>query len=83
MTDRIVYLVTNSGMDGRAKEHIDFADYSESARDKWYEKLGKNRCYYSKTKRIVETIPATKQALARINGLDRLLLGIEMKPIDK
>jgi len=73
--DKIVYTISSYGEDGRAPESIVVASFSEKYIDHSLNNL-KFPNYYSKNKRIVEVKSATKQALARINGLDRLLLGI-------
>jgi len=73
--DKIVYLIVDHGVEGREKESINVASFSEKYINHTLGNL-KFPNYYSKTKRIVEVDSATKQALSRINGLDRLLLGI-------
>ena len=79
MTDKIVYLVVDHGMDGRASEKVMFASYSEVIRDTWFNK-NPNRNYYGKTKRIVEVETETNRAMRRLDGVERLLLNLEQRP---
>jgi len=80
MTDKIAYLITDHGEDGRAAETIMFASYDEQERDVTYN-ASKNKNYYSKTKRIVEIEHTTKQALAKLNGVHRLMLNLDQRVI--
>lgn len=82
MTDRIAYLVTDHGVDGRDKEHIVFASFDEQEANDWYNG-NPNKAYYSQTKRIIEVEKETKQAMAKLNGVHRMLLGIEQRPNKK
>jgi len=83
MTDKIAYLVTESGMDGMGKMNITFASFDETARDAWYDAKGNNKCYYSKSKRIIEVEKEHKQAMAKLDGVQRLLLDIDQRPSTK
>lgn len=78
MTDKIVYLVTDHGMDGRGHESILFASFDEQARDRWFDGC-KNKAYFSKTKRIIEVEKELKQTLAKLNGIHRLMLSIPQR----
>jgi very-short-patch-repair endonuclease len=73
---RIAFLITSSGVDGREKTHIERAFWDEKARDESLEK-DKNKNYYCKDEKIVDFEVAKKELLADLNGLDKLLLGIE------
>ena len=73
--DKIVYTISSYGEDGRAPESIVVASFNENYINKTIKNL-KFPNYYSKNKRIVEVESAAKQALAKIDGLDRLLLEI-------
>jgi len=79
MTDKIVYTVTESGMDGRAPTSIRFASFDKEVRDLWDDGQGKNKCYYSKARQIVDIEHETKQALAKLDGLQRLMLNIAQR----
>jgi len=80
MTDKIAYLITEHGVDGRAAETIVFASYDEQERDGVYD-ASKNKNYYSKTKRIVEVEHETKQALAKLNGVHRMMLNLDQRAL--
>jgi len=78
MTDKIVYLITDHGIDGREPESILFATYdSQECEDVF--NGSKNKAYYSKTKRIVEVEKATSQAMAKLDGIQRLMLDIDQR----
>ena len=79
MTDSIVYIVTESGVDGRAPTNTVFASFDQEERDEWYEAKGKNKGYYNKSKRIVEIEHEFKQALAKLDGVQRLLLNVAQR----
>lgn len=79
MTDRIVYLVTESGMDGRGKLNVTFASFDKEERDNWLNSKGANKCYYSTAKRIIEIEHKFKQALAKLDGIDRLMLTVAQR----
>lgn len=80
--DKIVYLVTDHGIDGRDKENIMFASYDEQKANDWFEE-NPNKAWYTKTKRIVEIEQDSKKALAKLDGLERLLLNIQQRPSTK
>jgi hypothetical protein len=80
MTDKIIYLITDNGVDGRAQTSVIFASYDEQERDATYD-ISRNKAWYNKAKRIVEVERETKQALAKLDGVGRLLLDIEQKEI--
>lgn len=76
--DKIVYLVTDYGVDGRAPESIVYASFDRLQRDKYFDNL-KFGYYYSKAKRIIDTEHERKQALAKLNGVYKLVLGIDQE----
>ena len=80
--DKIVYLITDYGVEGRAPESITYASFDKSQRDKYYDSL-KFSSYYSKAKRIIDTEHERKQALAKLNGVHKLVLSIaqEILPV--
>lgn len=80
MADRIVYIITESGCDGRAPETIIFASYNESVRDLTFDK-SKNKNFFSKAKRIIEVEYIRKQGLAKLDGVHRLILGHAQRTI--
>jgi hypothetical protein len=79
MTDKIVYTVTENGVDGRAPTTVMFASFDEQERDKWYESKANNKAWYSKSKQIVEIENELKQALAKLDGIHRLMLNIKQR----
>jgi len=79
-TDKIVYTISDSGMDGRSPPKDIFAAYDKDERDDVYE-ASKNKSWYAKGKRIVEVEPEQKQALAKLDAVQRLLLDVEQKEL--
>jgi hypothetical protein len=75
MTDKIVYLVTDSGMDGSAPAVAIFASYDEHERDIWHE-TDKNKAYHSVSKRIVEVEKEEAKAIRKLDAVDKLLLDL-------
>lgn len=82
MADVIVYTAENYGMDGRDKRSIAFASFIKAERDKWLED-NPNRAYYSENKFIADTVSDHRQALSKLNGLDRLFLELPQRPSNK
>ena len=76
--DRIVYIVTSSGEDGRAKTKVEFASFDKAEAKDYYGNLKYSK-YYSLGKKIVEVGHETKQALAKLDGVQRLMLGLEQR----
>ncbi len=80
MSDKIVYTITESGVDGRGPTNVVFATWREQLRDNTLDNISSsNRGWYSKGKHIVEIESATKQALAKLDGVQKLLLDIDQK----
>lgn len=73
---QIVYLITSNGVDGRGKESIDFAVFNEETRNNAFNAFHKYKTYYSKVDRIIDVELQQKQSLAKLNALDKLLIGI-------
>ncbi len=80
MSNKIVYLITDSGVDGREQTKVIYASYDEQERDKVHE-ASKNKNWHAKSMRIAEVERETKQALAKLDGISRLLLGLDQKDI--
>lgn len=76
MTDKIVYLVTSHDVDGRGPERIEYASYSKTERNAWHEK-SRNKNYYSLTQRIVDMDQQFRASSAKLDALDRLVLGLD------
>ena len=79
-TDKIVYTITDNGMDGRSPTSTIYATFDKDERDEVYDD-SKNKAWYGKEKRIVEIEPETKQALAKLDAVQRLLLDVEQKEL--
>jgi len=75
MAKVIIYTAVESGMDGRGKARNVFASYSEKERDTWFEQ-SKNKNFYRKDEGIFETEKTQSSALAKLDAVDRLSLGI-------
>lgn len=76
MSDRIVYLATDYGVDGRDKRRIVHAAWSMEALTK---KLDKDpaKAWRNVEKEIADTDAVRKAALAKLNGLDKLVLEVD------
>lgn len=81
MSKRIAYLITSNDVDGRGPTVIEQAFWDEQDRDTAFNGKPENvRCYLGKREQIVDEEPTKKAALAKLNGLDRLLLGLGQSP---
>lgn len=78
--DKIVYLVTDHGVDGRERESIVFASFDAEDVNIFFDSL-KYPNYYSRTKRIIDTDRELKRALTKLDGVHRLVLGIEQREL--
>jgi hypothetical protein len=75
MAKRIAYLIADNGVDGREKTTILFATWDEQQRDTVHENSA-NKNWQHKAEEIVDETVARTQALAKLNGIDRLILGL-------
>lgn len=73
---KIAYLITDEGIDGREPKSICSATWDETARDQLLS-IDKSKAYRSVSEVIVDEDKARAQALAKLNGIDRLVLGLE------
>jgi hypothetical protein len=73
MAKHIAYLIVDNGIDGREPDRIVEAHWDEGERDRAFAQ-NKNKAYYHKSESIVDVDKATSAAIAKLNGLDRLLL---------
>lgn len=76
---QIVYVATDSGIDGRAPEKVLYAAFDEQTRDNLVA-ADKSRNWRGKKEVIVDVSLARKQALAKLDGIDRLVLGLKPWP---
>lgn len=76
---RIVYTAIDSGVDGRGQTTTLYASFNEQERDSMINAdAGKAR--RSKHECIIDPGVAYQQALAKLNGIDRLVLGLKPWP---
>lgn len=73
---QIAYLVIDNGIDGREKDTVVEAFWNEGERNAFINQ-SPNKGYYSTGEKIVDVEVDTKAAMAKLNGLDRLLLGVK------
>ena len=76
-----IFLIVDHGIEGREPESIQFAFTDETERDQFYEKHP-NKPYFSMVDRVVDLEAHRKEALGKLNGLDKLALNLqdESKP---
>lgn len=72
---RIAYVITSSGEDGRAPKEIEKAFWHEHERDKAFDK-DRNKAYLSKEDIIVDADKAKAEAMTKLDGLEKLVLGL-------
>ncbi len=76
MAKKIAYTITSNGIDGREPTVIGEAFWDEGQRDiAWNQLEPDQRTWLSKGELIVDVDKAVKEAVAKLNGLDRLVLG--------
>jgi hypothetical protein len=75
MSKIIVYTVIDNGIEGRSKDTIVFAEADETLRDDWFNKA-KNKAWYRKSEQIVNVEVAKKEALSKLNGIEKMLLNL-------
>lgn len=75
---QIVYTVTSNGIDGREPTTVVQAFLDEEERNRMLN-ASKNKNWRSKGEMIVDMELARKQALAQLDGLERLVLGLEQR----
>lgn len=76
---RIVYVVNDNGIDGRAPTRTLYASFDEKERDAMLEK-DKAKPWRSTDEVIIDDVVAKNQALAKLDGIDRLVLGLSAWP---
>lgn len=75
MAKQIVYLVTQNGVDGREPTSQVAAFFDEGERDNFVA-TSKNKNWYSTEEKIIDVDAAYKKALAKLNEVDKLVLGL-------
>lgn len=73
---KIIYFIGESGMDGMQKEKILFASFDEQETKTQYNQA-KYKNWYRLGEKIIDVEKETKQTLAKLNGVDKLLLNIK------
>lgn len=76
---RIVYCVTGSGMDGMGETKVLYASFSEFERDKMLA-ADKSKAHRSVSEFIINTNAIHRTALSKLDGVDRLVLGLPTWP---
>lgn len=76
---RIVYTATASGVDGLGMPKPLYASFDEKTRDAMVES-DKAKNWRSKSECIIDPAVAYQQALSKLNGVDRLVLGLKPWP---
>ena len=79
MTKRIVYIATDSGIDGREPERVLYAAWTEQERDEMLQ-ADKSKAWRRPTEKIIDEDVAKRQALAKLDGIDRLVLDLPAWP---
>ena len=75
MAKRIVYLVTQNGVDGREPTSQVAAFFDEATRDNFIA-TSANKMWYSTEEKIIDEAVAYKKAAAKLNEVDKLVLGM-------
>jgi hypothetical protein len=72
---KIAYIATDNGIDGMEKTSILYATFDEEEL-KAIHNRDKSKAWRRLTEQIVDVDKAKEQALAKLNGIDRLVLGL-------
>jgi hypothetical protein len=75
MAKRIAYTISSSGVDGREPKRIEKAFWNEDVRNKEFDN-DPNKNYLTKGEQIVNEDEARKTALAKLDGIDTLILNL-------
>lgn len=79
MSKKIVYVATDSGVDGCAPTKVMYAAFDEAERDTMLE-ADKSKAWRGTSEVIVDVEAARKKALTKLDGIDRLVLGLPAWP---
>ena len=72
---KIVYTAIDNGVDGLGKSNVRFANFDEDALKKFHNDHP-NKNWLRLSEEIVDTEERKKKALAKLDGIDKLVLGI-------
>lgn len=75
----IAYCVNDNGVDGREPTKILYATLTERNRDELLA-ADKGKDYRSTSEEIIDKAEAIQKALGKLNGIDRMVLGIPPWP---
>ena len=79
MAKQIVYVVTDSGVDGREPQKTLYASFSEEERDAMLT-TDASKAWRGKAEFIIDPEVMAVQALSKLDGVDRLVLGLSAWP---
>jgi len=75
MSKKIVFIAIDNGIDGREKDEILYASFDEDEL-KALHKKDKSAAWRRLDEKIIDVESAQRQALSKLNGVDRLVLGL-------
>jgi len=78
--DKIIYTIESNGIDGRGKLEIINASFEKEIINNIFNNL-KWRGYYSMNKRIIDPSAEAKKGISKLNGVERLILGLEQREL--
>lgn len=76
MSKKIVYTANDNGVDGKEKTNVIFATFDEDELKIKHE-ADINKNWITLGEEIVEVDSRKKQALSKLDGIDKLVLGID------
>lgn len=76
MSKKIVYTANDNGVDGKEKTNVIFATFNEDELKIKHE-ADINKNWITLGEEIVEVDSRKKQALSKLDGIDKLVLGID------
>lgn len=76
---RIAYTATDNGGDGREPTRVCYAAFTEDERDRLLS-LDKSKDWRRATEQIIDVEKAIATALAKLDGIDRLVLNLPPWP---
>lgn len=72
------FLVIDDGVEGQGPSKIVFASSQEKTRDNWLE-MHPLKNYYRAEDKVLDLDQVRKNALSKLDGIERLALGIEQR----
>lgn len=74
MSKLAVFQIVSNGVDGRARTAIHFSSLSEIERDREFDNLGKNSCYFRKVDTVLSMQELGAAFMSKLDGNDKLVL---------